>query len=401
MSSAGPPLIIMRHCVDFPSKQAYAVQMAMAAYGLADAGAEVWMSVGKITVDSPEQAWSTFGLDPHPRVKLLEWSRNPRGLRDWKGWLFRCVIRAKLRKYRRRRPVFYVLDKGVNFETILELAKVRKAINARIMLESHAHQADYLLERLDKAESEEAREEIRRGKWGKIAADESQAVRAVDLFVAVSEQLRERMCTAAERKGPSAVFRNGAITSPVPDVPLAEREGVVYVGHPFTIKGVDDLIAAMAQVPDTPLKIVGCRDDEEKEKVMGWAHDHGVADRVTITGFVPMMQVFEHLSRARVAVIPQKWGDGSPMKAFDYMTSGCPIVATRVPANIEIIEESGAGVLVPPQDPAAMAAQLRVLLNDDALAEKYRRSGMAWISQNTWKKRGERMLSLLESLESA
>src|SRR5690606_7561549 len=113
-------------------------------------------------------------------------------------------MRAKLRKHRRRRPVFYVLDKGVNFETIQELAKVRKAINARIMLESHAHQADYLLERLDKAESEEAREEIRRGKWGKIAADESQAVRAVDLFVAVSEQLRERMCTAAERKGPSA-----------------------------------------------------------------------------------------------------------------------------------------------------------------------------------------------------
>jgi glycosyltransferase involved in cell wall biosynthesis len=401
MTSAGPPLIIFRHGVDYPSKQAHAIQMTYALRGLADAGAEVWMSVGKLTVDSPDQAWESFGLKPHPGVKLLQWPRRPRGLRDWKGALFRAFIKHKLGRFRGRKPVFYLRDKDVNFETIGHLATIREAANARIVLESHTCHGDYLQEQLAKATSEAEKEAARNGKLGRAAALELSALAKVDLFVAVSDSLKARLCAAAGRTGPSAVVRNGAAIPVLPDVPLAERSGVVYVGHAYASKGLDDLMAAVGKLPGVPLKVVGCRDDRERDTVMNWAREHGMADRVTITGFVPPAEVSGHLARSRVAVIPLKAGDGSPIKAFEYMAAGLPIVATDAQANAEIIRESGAGMLVPARSPEPMAAAIRMLLENDQLAETYRQSGLRWIAENSWHKRGERILRLLADIPAS
>jgi glycosyltransferase involved in cell wall biosynthesis len=383
MADAPPPLIIFRHAVDYPSKQAHAVQMTHATRGLADAGAEVWMSVRKLTHDQP---WQQFGLPPHPGVKLLRWPRRPRGLRDWRGGLFRAYLKFKVSG---RKPVFYLRDKAENFETILELARVRDALGARIVLESHSCQADYV----DKAGTETERREAER-----VAALEKQALNTVDLFIAVSEGLRARMCASSGRTGPSAVVRNGAEVASQPDTPLAQRRGVVYVGHIYASKGLQDLVAAMSHVPGETLKVVGCRDDAERETVMGWAREHAVAERVHITGFVPASEVAAHLAYARGAVISLKHGDGSPIKAFEYMAAGLPIVATDAPANVEIIEESGAGLLVPASKPEPMAAAIRELLVNDGLAEAHRRSGLQWIAENSWRKRGEKILRLLAGL---
>jgi glycosyltransferase involved in cell wall biosynthesis len=393
MNEPQPPLFIFRHAVDFPSQQAYALQVALNVYALADAGAEVWLSFSHWTVRTIEEALAAFGLKPHPRIKMLRWPRFTRGLRAWTGPLFRWVIRRKLRKVAARRPVFYILDKGANFETILDLAKIRDALNARIVLESHVQQADYLTNKL---EADGPKDEAEIAKWARVAELERRAVKAVDLLIGVSEALREKLCTSAGRTASSVVLRNGSIPSPVPDTPLSARRGVVYLGHPYRSKGVDDLIAAMARIPGVPLKVVGCRNQEDTDKVMGWATGQGVRDRVTVTGFMPNAQVFGELATARVGVVPLQHGDGSPMKAFEYLAAGLPVVATDVPANQEIIRESGGGTLVPPHNPEALATAIREVLENDAVAETYRASGMAWIRENTWQRRAERLIAELE-----
>jgi glycosyltransferase involved in cell wall biosynthesis len=395
MNQPQPPLFIFRHAVDFPSQQAYALQVALNVYALADAGAEVWLSFSHWTADTIEEALAEFGLKPHPRIKMLQWPRLTRGLRQWKGGLFRWMIKRKLRGVRARRPVFYILDKGANFETILDLAKIRDALNARIVLESHVQQADYYT---SKAAADGPKDEAELGKWKRVADLEREAVKAVDLLVGVSEALREKLCQTAGRSAPSVVLRNGSIPSPVPDTPLRERRGVVYLGHPYRSKGVDDLIAAMARIPGVPLKVVGCRNQEDTDKVMAWATDHGVRDRVTVTGFMPNAQVFGELSTARVGVVPLQHGDGSPMKAFEYLAAGLAVVATDVPANQEIIRESGGGRLVPPHNPETLAAAIREVLENDSVAEAYRASGTAWIRENTWQRRAERLIAEVERI---
>jgi glycosyltransferase involved in cell wall biosynthesis len=395
MTQPQPPLFIFRHAVDFPSQQAYALQVALNVYALADAGAEVWLSFSHWTVGTIEEALAEFGLKPHPRIKMLPWPRMTRGLRQWKGGLFRWMIKHKLRGVRARRPVFYILDKGANFETILDLAKIRDALNARIVLESHVQQADYYTA---KTAAEGPKDEAELGKWKRVADLEREAVKAVDLLVGVSEALREKLCQTAGRDAPSVVLRNGSIPSPVPDTPLRERRGVVYLGHPYRSKGVDDLIAAMARIPGVPLKVVGCRNQEDTDKVMSWATDHGVRDRVTVTGFMPNAQVFGELATARVGVVPLQHGDGSPMKAFEYLAAGLPVVATDVPANQEIIRESGGGRLVPPHNPETLASAIREVLENDSIAETYRASGTAWIRENTWQRRAERLIAEVERI---
>ena len=158
------------------------------------------------------------------------------------------------------------------------------------------------------------------------------------------------------------------------------------------------MIRAMPHLPTEKLRVVGGRTDAEVEEIRGWAREVGVEDRVDVTGFVRHDTVFEHISGARVAVIASKGGSGSPMKAFEYMAVGLPIVATDVEGNREIIEATDAGILVEACNPESLAAGIKRVLNEDGLAEKLSANGLAYTQDHTWTRRAERLFAALEEI---
>lgn len=392
---ANLPLVVYRHAIEFPNPQAHSLQVASNVHALAAIGCDVHFSVRKWTRPTPAECFAFYGLPLLPKVQCLPRSRAFSGLRNWKGWLFRKWLAGRYASA--PEVVFYLRDSGANFETINELVKLRGKLNLRIVLECHAVQADQLARRLAEAGTDEQRRALEAGRWGRARDLEIECVRAVDLLVAVSDGLKSELLALSGRTGPSVVLRNGA-DIPVRPAAAQPRSGILYLGHPYASKGLDDLIRAMALLPGENLTVVGGRDEADRALVAEWAAAAGVQDRVNVTGAVRHDLVHDYLAAARVAVLPLKKGTGSPLKAFEYMAAGTPIVATDAEANREIMQQSRAGVLVRSEDPAAIAEGIRTLLHDPELAESCGRNGRNWIADNSWQRRAERIIEQVGAL---
>jgi glycosyltransferase involved in cell wall biosynthesis len=97
------------------------------------------------------------------------------------------------------------------------------------------------------------------------------------------------------------------------------------------------------------------------------------ADRVRFAGALPPPHVREALSRADLAVCPSR-REGFSVTTLEAMAAALPVVGTRVGALPTLINDEATGVLVPPEDAAALRAAIARLLAD---ADLRRRMGAA------------------------
>ena len=129
------------------------------------------------------------------------------------------------------------------------------------------------------------------------------------------------------------------------------------------VKGLDVLLRAFAtlleRVPAAQLLLVG--DGSETPRLRGLVHDLGVGSRVVFTGFIPdaarclpVMDLY----------VSASWREGLPLAALEAMAGGLPIVATRVPGHVDVVEDGVTGVLVPPGDSDRIAHEAARLLQD-------------------------------------
>jgi glycosyltransferase involved in cell wall biosynthesis len=205
-----------------------------------------------------------------------------------------------------------------------------------------------------------------RGGRGFAAADRAVA-RLADVHVAISHGLARYL---AESEGfdedAFEIVHYGIAPGPAPTDPPAEPR-LAIVGRLIPIKGHDVLLAALARVrealPEATLEIAG--DGPLDAELRATVARLGLTDAVSFLGRVsPAAPVFE---RAAVVVVPSR-GEGFGMVALEAMERGRPVVASDVGGLPEIVEDGVTGVVVPPDDPEALAAAVVELVRDPARA---------------------------------
>jgi glycosyltransferase involved in cell wall biosynthesis len=87
----------------------------------------------------------------------------------------------------------------------------------------------------------------------------------------------------------------------------------------------------------------------------------------------------------------------SPMKLFEYMAAGAPIVATDLPAIREVLRHGDNALLAAPGNPAAFADALHVLLDDRACAARLAARARADVERFTWQHRAAALLAACEA----
>jgi glycosyltransferase involved in cell wall biosynthesis len=197
-------------------------------------------------------------------------------------------------------------------------------------------------------------------------------------------------------------------TGPLPSRDPASRQ-VVYAGQLYRWKGVDTLLDAMAQVPEARLTVLGGRGSPNDPDLLASqtrARELGIDGRVELRGFVPHAEVRATIAGAGAAVLPLP--DNlmaryftSPLKLFDYMAAGAPIVASDLPTVREVLADGDNALLVPPDDPPALAAAIRRLLVNPGLAERLRRTAYEQVRGYTWDARAARIIEALGRLTGA
>jgi glycosyltransferase involved in cell wall biosynthesis len=139
-------------------------------------------------------------------------------------------------------------------------------------------------------------------------------------------------------------------------------------------KGHDVLLRAFADLGGESVHLEFVGSGPEEPALQGLARELGVATRVEFRGFLDRAATLHSLAAADIVVLPSRH-EPFGIAAIEGMMAGRPVVAAAVGGLTEIITDGQDGVLVPPDDPAALAAALRRLLDDANLRARLGAAG--------------------------
>jgi glycosyltransferase involved in cell wall biosynthesis len=181
-----------------------------------------------------------------------------------------------------------------------------------------------------------------------------------------------------------------------------DREGppvVVYTGRVNVVKGADVVLDAAESLGASGARVIlvgRVYEDALHARAAGLPH-------VSLTGFVPPAQVSDYLAAADVLVLPSTLSLAyaqytSPLKLFEYMASGRPIVASDLPVLREILRDGENALLYPPESAEALAAAIGRLRAEPGLAARL--ADQAWrdVQTYSWDERARRVSERLAAV---
>jgi glycosyltransferase involved in cell wall biosynthesis len=236
-----------------------------------------------------------------------------------------------------------------------------------------------------------------------------------DLMLAVSESLRsqlKRYGVAPERIQvlPNAVnpelFRMASNGNAVKErLNLDGRFTIGFVGTFRPWHGVELLLAAFEDLhrmdPSTHLLLVG--EGPLRPRFEAQIRNAGLQGAVTFAGRIAHQEVPQYLAAMDVTVAPYPALDEfyySPIKLFEYMGAGRPVVASRVGQVAEILTDGETGLLFEPGDRAALVRCIERLRKDAPLRNELGRKAAAVCSEHTWNRNAARVIDWVEPLVS-
>lgn len=392
------PSVLMPADIRFPLPRANGVQIVKTAAALARAGTHTTLLVRQSDPRPTDEILALYDVAPH---KLLEVRRLPVSHRTGSYALPRLTFLARTTAaaVAGRAAVVYTRD--------LQLADLLLGLTAfahgPVLYEAHAVESLLYGERgaiYGTGEIPNPR------KARRLVKRERRVWKSAAAFVATTAGIRDSFQAAFGPRQRVHVIPNGCDVAEArrftpPDRSLAR---VVYAGQLYPWKGVDVLVEAMVHVPDAQLVILGGIETEaDLPRIRDLVRSRGLGARTEMPGTVPQARVAEELARASVVCVPflksaMTERHTSPIKLFEALAAGRPIIATDLPSSREILREGETARLVAPGEPAALAAAIQALLQDRDLAERLARTAWGEAPRYSWDARAKAILAAIEDV---
>ncbi|MFT5283976.1 MAG: glycosyltransferase involved in cell wall biosynthesis [Planctomycetota bacterium] len=243
-----------------------------------------------------------------------------------------------------------------------------------------------------------------RRKWLLEAAQKSGGVVAIsggvredliELGIAADSIVVEHDAVEASRfaNSPSKAEARSSLNIPL-DQPV-----VVYTGGLMMWKGVDILVAAARRLPNYRFVIAGGM-PSDLERIQAQTLD---LNNLRLDGFQAPEKVALYLAAGDLGVVPNRSTPAisakytSPLKAFESMAAGLPLVASDLPALREILIGDDHAVFVAPDSDQALAEGIERLMNDSELRSRMAQCGRERVAETTWDARAVRLIKWMEA----
>jgi glycosyltransferase involved in cell wall biosynthesis len=202
--------------------------------------------------------------------------------------------------------------------------------------------------------------------------------RLVELFVAPSRSLRERMI--AHGVEPSRIVHVPHAISLEGYEPTYEPGAyAAYIGRLAVGKGADVVLEAAARVPEVRFVIAGTgplKEDLEAQAV------HLGLDNVEFLGYVTGRELRAAFSGALCVIVPSRCLENSPITVFESFAYGKPVVGSSIGGIPELVVDGETGLLFEPGDADALADKVRKLAADRRHATEMGRAARAVLERD-------------------
>ena len=240
-------------------------------------------------------------------------------------------------------------------------------------------------------------------------AQETRILDEVDGVIAISEALADDMVARGIARDRITIVPNGidpeAFGEPVRDEELRRRlrlDGRFAVGYVGNLdhwrEGMDILISAIAELhrrgrTEVVGLIVG--DGTGRADLEAHAHRVGIAEHIRFTGRVPHDEVAGYYAQFDLFTNPRVEERAArfitPLKPYEAMALGRPLLVSDLPALTEIVDPPNRGHAAAAGDPIALADAIAALMDDPAERERIATAGRDWVrTERTWAANGPR-----------
>ena len=175
-----------------------------------------------------------------------------------------------------------------------------------------------------------------------------------------------------------------SITSESREVPVIIYQGTLNIG-----RGIELMIRSMKHLENVQLWIVGVGPVQEKLTVM--IHEEGVADKVTLKGFVPFDKLAAITAQATIGLSLEEdmglnYRYALPNKLFDYLNAGIPVMVSDLPEMRRIVQDFEVGEVLSfdERTPEELASRLGGMLKDRFAMQKWSENAERASNELNW-----------------
>lgn len=392
--------MLIRYFADirFPLERANGVQTMETCHALARRGHLVHLVVRRDSASPPRDPFAYYGLPPHPLLSV-ERLKVPDGPASRRA----MYVAKSLRRVAGLSRADAIVTRDLALAALI--IRMPRAWRSALVYESHGY-APAVAEDLPVMLSGAA--PLSDAKRRRLERRERLVWTRADGYVTITAALAREQEERFGGRRRLAVVPDGARLPAIDGVGLRARAGgeapvVGYAGHLYPWKGADVLVEAVGRLPGVRALVVGGLEGEPDFARVRALSERVAPGRVTFTGMVEPPRVAALLRGADVLALPNTPGRASraytsPLKLFEYMASGRPIVASDLPALREVLAPDANAVLVEAGDAGALAAGLARVLDDAALASRLAAQAREDAREWTWDARARRLEALLDAV---
>ena len=170
------------------------------------------------------------------------------------------------------------------------------------------------------------------------------------------------------------------------EAPWGEQNYILYFGRLDThTKGIDILLSAFAKLdaPDIRLILSGRGSPQSQRELQSMADHLNIANRLEFTGAVTSEQRNDLMGNALFVCIPSRY-EGWGIVAIEASAASKAVLGTNIPGLADAIRPNETGLLVPSENPEALATAMKHLIDDDPLRQRLGKAGRKWAEHFTW-----------------